>query len=236
VLKLLVIHGAGMNMRGKTQIDVFGPMLLPEYKSTAGPEVYAEVVDRPLFSPTRRPAPPPPPPPPPEPPKQVMQTGQYELTGTIQVGDNLFAFLKETRGGKGVRAAEGDMLATGIKVAKVETGKVLLTQYDSEEEVRLNVSKSTRLTPAAQPLPGQAPQPPGLQPPQPQAGQPVLPGQRPGRAFPGMPESGQAVVPPFVPGVPTAAPVPPGAADAPNSLGSDGRNIPPRRRGSVTPQ
>ncbi len=29
--KLLVIHGAGMNMRGKTQIDVFGPMLLPEY-------------------------------------------------------------------------------------------------------------------------------------------------------------------------------------------------------------
>lgn len=29
--KLLVIHGAGMNMRGKTQLDVFGPMLLPEY-------------------------------------------------------------------------------------------------------------------------------------------------------------------------------------------------------------
>lgn len=29
--KVLVIHGAGMNMRGKTQIDVFGPMKLPEY-------------------------------------------------------------------------------------------------------------------------------------------------------------------------------------------------------------
>jgi 3-dehydroquinate dehydratase-2 len=29
--KLLVIHGAGMNMRGKMQLDVFGPMLLPEY-------------------------------------------------------------------------------------------------------------------------------------------------------------------------------------------------------------
>jgi 3-dehydroquinate dehydratase-2 len=29
--KVLVVHGAGMNMRGKAQIDVFGPMKLPEY-------------------------------------------------------------------------------------------------------------------------------------------------------------------------------------------------------------
>jgi 3-dehydroquinate dehydratase-2 len=29
--KVLVVHGAGMNMRGKAQIDVFGPMTLPEY-------------------------------------------------------------------------------------------------------------------------------------------------------------------------------------------------------------
>ena len=29
--KFLVIHGAGMNMRGKAQIEVFGPMKLPEY-------------------------------------------------------------------------------------------------------------------------------------------------------------------------------------------------------------
>jgi 3-dehydroquinate dehydratase-2 len=29
--KVLVIHGADMNMRGKAQIDVFGPMTLPEY-------------------------------------------------------------------------------------------------------------------------------------------------------------------------------------------------------------
>jgi len=31
VTKILVIHGAGMNMRGKVNIDVFGPMTLPEY-------------------------------------------------------------------------------------------------------------------------------------------------------------------------------------------------------------
>jgi len=29
--RVLVVHGAGMNMRGKAQIDVFGPMKLPEY-------------------------------------------------------------------------------------------------------------------------------------------------------------------------------------------------------------
>lgn len=31
VLKVLVIHGAGMNMRGKVQVEVFGPMTLPQY-------------------------------------------------------------------------------------------------------------------------------------------------------------------------------------------------------------
>ena len=30
-MKVLVIHGAGMNMRGKVQIEVFGKMKLPEY-------------------------------------------------------------------------------------------------------------------------------------------------------------------------------------------------------------
>lgn len=29
--KLLVVHGAGMNMRGKSQIEIFGKMLLPEH-------------------------------------------------------------------------------------------------------------------------------------------------------------------------------------------------------------
>ena len=30
-MKVLVIHGAGMNMRGKVQVEVFGPMTLPQY-------------------------------------------------------------------------------------------------------------------------------------------------------------------------------------------------------------
>lgn len=44
--KVLVVHGAGMNMRGKSQIEVFGPLTLAEYdehiRRTAG-ELKCEV-------------------------------------------------------------------------------------------------------------------------------------------------------------------------------------------------
>jgi 3-dehydroquinate dehydratase-2 len=29
--KILIVHGAGMNMRGKVQTEIFGPMTLREY-------------------------------------------------------------------------------------------------------------------------------------------------------------------------------------------------------------
>ena len=29
--RVLIVHGAGMNMRGKAQIEIFGPMTLPQY-------------------------------------------------------------------------------------------------------------------------------------------------------------------------------------------------------------
>src|SRR5882672_4785452 len=40
--KVLVIHGAGMNMRGKVQTEVFGTMTLPEYD--AGIRGYAKAL------------------------------------------------------------------------------------------------------------------------------------------------------------------------------------------------
>lgn len=202
--------------------------LLPEYKASPEPDAYAEVIDRPLFSPSRRQAPPPPPP---EPPKQVMQTGQYALTGTIQVGDKLYAFLRENRTGKGLRAAQGDVLNGGMTLAKVEPGRIVLTQYDSDEEVRLQVSKSTRATPVAPPgMPG-APGTPGGPPipgipglpgvPTPQGGminaQPVQPGAPPQQG--GAPPA--TTMAPFVPGI-SAAPAAPQAAP-----------MPPRRRGAM---
>jgi Dehydroquinase class II len=41
--RILVIHGAGMNMRGKVQVDIFGPMTLPEYDERI--RGYAKEVD-----------------------------------------------------------------------------------------------------------------------------------------------------------------------------------------------
>lgn len=204
----------------------FAPTLLPEYKPTAAPEAYAEVIDRPLFSPTRRQAPPPPPP---EPPKQVMQTGQYQLTGTIQVGDKVYAFLRETRNGKGIRAAQGDILSGGIKLAKVEAESVLFTQYEDQEEVKLLVSKSNRMTPAAAQPPG-APssQPITLRPnavPSPPPGTAQLPGQPfiPGTTISAPIVPTESMLTPFVPGVSGVAPP-----------RNDGRNDdPPRRRGAM---
>ena len=208
------------------------PALLPEYKPTAGPEAYAEVIDRPLFSPTRRPAPPPPPPPPPEPPKQVMQTGQYQLTGTIQVGDKVYAFLKETKGGKGVRAAQGDVLSGGIRLSKVERDRILLTQYDSEEEVKLQVSKSTRTTPVPPPPPAT----PGAPAPQTGAAVPLPANVRTGFAEPGSPvnpATGRTSGVPFVPGVSTLAPIVPGVSGTPTQRNEGGGEVPPRRRGAM---
>jgi hypothetical protein len=201
------------------------PSLLPEYKPTASLDAYAEVVDRPLFSPTRKPAPPPPPP---ERPKPQMQMGQYQLTGTIEVGNKLYAFLKEVKSGRGLRAAQGDVLSTGLKLAKVEPDRVVFTQFDNEEEVKLMVSKSTRLTPTAPP-PG-APGAPGTSPPgtpgapvtptPPQP--PVQPGQAPRPAEPGQPPR------PGAPGA-TIAPFVPGVSPVPRVEGSPDM---PRRRGA----
>lgn len=202
------------------------PALLPEYKVTTGLEAYAEVVDRPLFSPSRRQAPPPPPPAPPEPPKQVMQTGQYQLTGTIQVGDKMYAFLKETKGGKGIRAAQGDILSGGIKLTKVEPGRVVFSQYDSEEEVKLQVSKSTRTTPVPPPPPG-APGVPGQQPQQPVPRPNVGPIPAPVQA------AGQPAGAPFVPGAATLAPFVPGVSGGASPRDGSGSDVPPRRRGAM---
>lgn len=194
--------------------------LLPEYKQVAGAEVYAEVIDRPLFSPTRRQAPPPPPP---EQPKQQMQTGLYQLTGTIQVGEKLYAFLKETKSGKGVRVAQGDSLSSGAKLAKVEPDRVVLTQYDSEEEVRLQVAKSTRATPVAPP-----PTPPV-------PGQPAQPTSNPVPGQPGTnvdPATGRPLGPPIVPGQATLVPFVPGVSN-PQPRPDGTTELPPRRRGAM---
>ena len=153
---------------------------------------------------------------------------------TIQLGEKLYAFMRETKGGKGFRAGQGDVLSGGIRLAKVEPDRVVLAQYDSEEEVKLQVSKSTRTTPVAPPagVPGGVPGGTGIvggvaqpAPLQPSSIRPNEAAAQPPVTAPGQPQGA-----PFVPGSATLAPFVPGVSVAPRPESAE---TPPRRRGAL---
>ncbi|MCL2872271.1 MAG: hypothetical protein FWF41_04735 [Betaproteobacteria bacterium] len=142
--------------------------LLPEIK--ANPlEARKETVNRPLFTPTRQPAPP----------SDAtagankVDRGLYILSGTAIQGQTRIAFLRNAKDNKPTTVRVGDMV-DGMKVSVVTADKVVLTAGGQEEELQLKVATGPKgaITPTT--LPGQTPQPgqrPG-QPPQP--GQPVV--------------------------------------------------------------
>ncbi len=172
--------------------------LLPPLVATAEDQAYPETTARPLFTPTRRPAPvlaaasP-----------STIPRGQFVLAGVIAVGDNRIAMLREKANGR---------------IHRVEKGseQVTLAQGGEEEVLTLAVSKPAPgaslgtasvqgpfggmgAAPGAAPVPG-SPAPLAVQP----SGQ-VAP-------FPGFVNSPNS---PPLPGV-TAPTPPPGAAMNPN--------------------
>jgi hypothetical protein len=118
--------------------------LLPEYTIDGGVAKYGETVSRPLFVPTRRPAPVPVV----EVAKPKMQKGQFTLTGTTVAGERSLAFLKETNGGKSRTVKQGDSI-NGMLVAEVKPDRVKLTQHDESEELVLKVISNPKSTPQA---------------------------------------------------------------------------------------
>lgn len=123
--------------------------LLPEYTIAGGTPGLSDTVQRTLFNPTRRPAPvlla--------DPSKTRLQRGQFALTGTMVVGGQNTAFLRENAGGKSRRVLQGDTV-NGILVAEVKPDRVRLALGDESEELVLRVVTNPR--PTAQPVP-QAP-------------------------------------------------------------------------------
>ena len=93
----------------------------PSTRSKAASQ-HTETVNRPLFVPTRRPAPvavvev-----------KRKMKRGQFALTGTTVAGERSLAFLKEVNGGKSRTVKMGDTV-NGLLVAEVKPDRVKLTQ------------------------------------------------------------------------------------------------------------
>lgn len=121
---------------------------LPDYRLPALKKNFTETLTRPLFVSSRREAPPIPPPPPP--PKPTMKQGQFVLLGTVLLDEGNMAILKETVGGKVRQITEGGLI-NGIKLERVQSDRVMLSQYEETEELRLKVLPSVKTPTAALP-------------------------------------------------------------------------------------
>ncbi|QJR16472.1 hypothetical protein [Usitatibacter palustris] len=189
--------------------------LLPPLDRTPPEQAFPETAARPLFIPTRRPAPPA------AAPTASMVKGQYVLHGVTMVGDIRIALLKD-KSGKTHRVEKGKEL-NGMTVAEVEPERVTLRMGGDQEVLALLVHKSTgEAIPASVaqsgPFPVPAPVPTVALPGQPaavgappatatvtpalRAGMPTVPGSPP--AVPGQPTPGGAAAPPK--GAASAAP------------------------------
>ena len=117
--------------------------LLPPVAPIVPEQAYAQVTERPLFTPTRRPAPP-------EPVggKPTFNRGQFVLQGVIVVGDGRTALLREVTSGRIHRVERGKEV-NGIKVEKIEPTEVTLAQGGETETVALGVQRPIAGAPAA---------------------------------------------------------------------------------------
>jgi hypothetical protein len=115
--------------------------LLPPIPAVNPEQEYAETGARPLFTPTRRPAP-------------VlaqanagtMAKGQFILTGVISAGGMKIALLREKSSGRVVRVEQGKDV-NGLTVAQIEPEQVTLAQGGDQEVVPLLVTKGAAPAP-----------------------------------------------------------------------------------------
>ena len=184
--------------------------LLPDQRVEDGAESRQQTVERPVFVPTRRPAPPAVPTAQ-EAAKPRMQKGQFVLTGTAVVERKSIAFLRESAGGKARSVRVGETI-NGLLVAEVKPDRVKLTMGEDSEELVLKVAAGPRTTT-----------------------QPAAPPPAPGTPAAGRAAGPASGVNPTDAAVPTA--VPPGqAANAPAEAGSAETSLLERRRAARAAQ
>lgn len=213
--ELLMPPGAGSGAAARKAAAVEAK-LLPPIAAASVDQVYPETVNRPLWIPTRRPAPAAV-----AAPAASFPKGQYTLQGVIVAGDTRVAMLREKTSGRIHRVEKGRDV-NGIQVAEVETESVTLAQGDEREVIELRVQR-----PGAPGTPG-APPPvaattagpfastapaPGTPPPGATAAAPVPPPSAPppGSPFGAVPRPPQVSPGPLAPNAPATANRPPGA-------------------------
>lgn len=135
------LHGtmAATAARGATPFEA---KLLPSIAASQPERLYPETTARPLFIPTRRPAPE-------APPAGTFKAEQFILQGVTIVGDNRIALLREKASGKIHRVEKGKEI-NGMKVAQISPESVTLTQGAEQEVLPLLVLKPAA-APAAPP-------------------------------------------------------------------------------------
>jgi hypothetical protein len=117
--------------------------LLPPIIAIAPEVAYPETTARPVFTPTRRPAP--------EAPtaaQSTFQKGQFVLQGVIVVGSNRVAMLREKSSGRIIRIERGREV-NGIKVVEIQPETVTLSLGSEEEMLSLSVQKPAPGLPGA---------------------------------------------------------------------------------------
>jgi hypothetical protein len=149
--------------------------LLPAVLAVAPEQAYPEIATRPLFTPTRRPAP-----------EAVVQPtvvrGQYILLGITVAGNTRIAILKEKTSGRIHRVEKGKDIGS-IKVAGVEPEVVTLSHGAEQEVLTLQVQRPVPAVPGAPavvPTPAGGPFAPTAQ--QPTAAPPAALAPAPGAA------------------------------------------------------
>ncbi len=197
--------------------------VVPDIAFNADASPYAAVTEHNVFAPWRKPAPPADTAKVPvEPPKPQIRRGIYTLTGTIALGDDVIATVKETATGRTKQVRKGEQLQEYL-VEKVESDRVFLAFAGQTEELALakftqSGRASVSVPSAAQPVPTALPPgmaPPGMAPPGAVPQQPPQLPSVPGRPVAGQPGANVVQVPiPTAPGsiapFPSSVTTPPG--------------------------
>lgn len=176
--------------------------LLPPMLALAPEQAYPETTARPLFLPTRRPAPEAP-----SPDKRSFVQGQFVLQGVTVAGDTRIALLREKANGR-IHRVERGREVNGIQVLEIQPEVVTLAMGSEREVLSLQVQRPTG-APAASPQAG----PFG-------SATPATGAATPGAAGPGTPAAASApstTQPPVMPTPPRTGvfPTPPATAQTP---------------------
>ncbi len=168
-IALLLAVGLGVetdwgDALGKPQISLREPSarhdaagVLPDFSLQSDASTYAQIAERPLLNPNRKPAPTQAIAVAPEPPKPQVRRGLYQLIGVTDFGEIKIAQVREVASNRVKSVREGDQLQE-MKVSKVEPAKVTLAFAGETDVLELAKFTASGRVPAPPPPPAPIPQ------------------------------------------------------------------------------